>query len=292
MRSSTSASGRSRTRARSLRSTGLKVGFFGTAEPRSNRAPGSTPIAFARRDTRSVEGPSLPRSILLMLSGAIPTASATSAWVRPAWFLRARTRAPIRTGSCVVRAIPGASGFPEAGRRADHITSCDLILTETGATMGAVPTTRSRLLAPALVAAIVAGGCKDKAEPDYKKCVEAEAKGDILAAESTCNGAVAADPNSTSGKAADAKLKEMKSAIGKAKAEKATRDAEEAAKRAAEAAAREEAACASHLWVNLCGPGNPMTQRYESKASCQKMLDDLARSFGANDICTPCVCVN
>jgi len=52
--------------------------------------------------------------------------------------------------------------------------------------------------------------CKDKAEPDYAACVQAEAKGDIEKAWNYCNDAVGADPTSTSGKAATAKLAELK----------------------------------------------------------------------------------
>jgi hypothetical protein len=74
-------------------------------------------------------------------------------------------------------------------------------------------------------------GCKDKAEPTYALCVKYEAENAPLAAEGACEGAIEADPNSTSGKAAAQKLKDLAPAVEKAKAEKAKAD--EAAQQAA-----------------------------------------------------------
>lgn len=87
---------------------------------------------------------------------------------------------------------------------------------------------------------VVLPGCEDRAQPEYAKCVAAEAKSDVLAAATACEAAVAADPNSTSGKAAASKLKEMQPAIAKAKAENDAADAKAAAerKKADEAAAK------------------------------------------------------
>lgn len=61
-----------------------------------------------------------------------------------------------------------------------------------------------------IVASFFLSACKDKAEPDYAKCIQADTAGDLQGAWDSCNAAVAADPNSTSGKAAGAKLAEMK----------------------------------------------------------------------------------
>ncbi len=91
----------------------------------------------------------------------------------------------------------------------------------------------------------VALAWQDKAEPDFAKCVQAEAKGDILGAETACNEAVTHDPNSKSGKAATAKLNEMKSAIAKAKAEKDATDAQAAAEKAAKDAEEARARAAA-----------------------------------------------
>src|SRR5579863_5990588 len=66
--------------------------------------------------------------------------------------------------------------------------------------------------------------CKDRAEPAYKACLDDEAK-DVVMATEECGEAVATDPNSTSGKAAAAKLKTLAPAAEKAKADKARADA-------------------------------------------------------------------
>lgn len=86
-----------------------------------------------------------------------------------------------------------------------------------------------------LVAALLGvAGCKDKAEPYYGECVVAEAKGDVLSAETACKRAIVFDSTSKSGKAAAEKLKTIQPAIDKANKEKAEADA--AAAKAAEAA--------------------------------------------------------
>jgi hypothetical protein len=61
-----------------------------------------------------------------------------------------------------------------------------------------------------VVATFLLSACTDKAQPDYAKCVQADSAGDLQGAWSACNAAVAADPNSTSGKAAATKLAEMR----------------------------------------------------------------------------------
>ena len=53
-------------------------------------------------------------------------------------------------------------------------------------------------------------GCEDKAKPSYAKCVTADSQGNFQHAWDACNEAIAADPTSTSGKAAAAKLAESK----------------------------------------------------------------------------------
>ena len=94
-------------------------------------------------------------------------------------------------------------------------------------------------------------GCKDKAKEPYAKCVQLDVAGDVKGAWDACNAAVAADPNSTSGKAATAKLAGMKAkyqAWKKADDEKQARAAEqrrkadEAAQQAAQAAAAQRMA--------------------------------------------------
>jgi hypothetical protein len=76
--------------------------------------------------------------------------------------------------------------------------------------------------------------CQDKAQPDYAACVQADTAGEVGKAWDSCTAAVGADPNSTSGKAAAAKLMAMKPAYDQWKAD-------QGAKAAAAAAAQEQA---------------------------------------------------
>lgn len=69
---------------------------------------------------------------------------------------------------------------------------------------------RVLMLTLVVLASALTVSCKDKAEPDYAKCVQADTAGEVQAAWTACNAAVAADPNSTSGKAAATKLAELK----------------------------------------------------------------------------------
>ncbi len=88
-------------------------------------------------------------------------------------------------------------------------------------------------------------GCADEAKPSYAECVSREASGDLIAAETACETAVAIDATSESGKAAAVKLKAMQPAIEKAKREKVEADAKAArARQEADQAAREAAAVA------------------------------------------------
>lgn len=69
---------------------------------------------------------------------------------------------------------------------------------------------RSRCSMFVVGALALATACADKAQPDYAKCVQAQAVGKIGDALDACKAAISADPNSTSGKAAAAKLAEMR----------------------------------------------------------------------------------
>ena len=83
-------------------------------------------------------------------------------------------------------------------------------------------------------------GCTDKAQPDYAKCVQADTSGDVKTAWDSCNAAVGADPNSTSGKAAATKLAEMKPRYDSWKADQDAKVAAAAAAQAKAAAAAAE----------------------------------------------------
>jgi hypothetical protein len=76
-------------------------------------------------------------------------------------------------------------------------------------------------------------GCKDKAEPDYARCVQLGTENRIVEAWSACNDAIGESPTSTSGKAAAAKLEAMRP-----KYEAFKKDEEERARQAMEERAR------------------------------------------------------
>jgi hypothetical protein len=62
----------------------------------------------------------------------------------------------------------------------------------------------SRVFWTAMLVGIAATGCKDRADPAYTKCLSEDAQGNFQHAWDACHEAVAADPESTSGKAAAA----------------------------------------------------------------------------------------
>ncbi len=139
-------------------------------------------------------------------------------------------------------------------------------------------------------------GCEDKAKPKYGECLAAEAKGDVFAAESACNGALTADPTSTSGKEAAKKLKEMQPALDKAKKDKAEAEAKAKAEAEAKAAAAraaqeaEDAKCAK--WSTICTLGRHYDgsenttglQTFPTKAKCEAIGAEMGLR------CDPCRC--
>ena len=105
-----------------------------------------------------------------------------------------------------------------------------------------------------VIAAVVAlVGCEDKAKPDYVKCVQADTAGDAVAAWTACNAAVAADPNSTSGKEAAKRLDEkiLDELKPKYDAWKADQDAKAAAAAQAAAQARADAIASARRKITL-----------------------------------------
>lgn len=60
------------------------------------------------------------------------------------------------------------------------------------------------------VAAMTFAGCQDKAKASYDQCLQLDLKGDIPGAWDACTAATVADPASNDGKAAGAKLADMK----------------------------------------------------------------------------------
>ena len=66
-----------------------------------------------------------------------------------------------------------------------------------------------------LTTTLVVTGCADKAQPKYDECVKLESSGDLKGAVAACEAAVAASPESKSGKAASDKVTTLKAAIKK-----------------------------------------------------------------------------
>ena len=109
-----------------------------------------------------------------------------------------------------------------------------------------------------IVLVVTATGCTDRAKPDFDRCTMLAARdheGDLPDAVKACTAAVAADPNSTSGKAAAVKLTELQpklDAWGKKEYERLTGLAK-AKEAAAAAQAAAEPKCSD--WVTICTLG-------------------------------------
>jgi len=146
---------------------------------------------------------------------------------------------------------------------------------------------RALSLTLVILALNLAVACTDKAEPDYAKCVQADTAGDVQAAWMACNDAISADPNSTSGKAATAKLTAMKPKYDAWKADqdaKAAAAAEaqrraDAARAAAEAQARGQAAAAARAKVR------PKYDGFDPDTTCTaKGLPPYRKDYGGGTL--------
>lgn len=136
-------------------------------------------------------------------------------------------------------------------------------------------------MAWALVFAMVAAGCTDKAKPSLDDCVKAEAKEDWSSAVRSCEQATTLDPDSKSGKAAADKLTSLKAKL----AAKDNADAD--AKAAARARlAAEERTLASKVrfvvveaseWDQLGHVNEPCTKRAKPPgfARCERSNKDV-----------------
>lgn len=134
--------------------------------------------------------------------------------------------------------------------------------------------------------------CEDKAQHAYERCVVDEAAGKLDQAALDCDTAVKIDPNSTSGKAAAAKLAAMQPALATAKEASAAAAAKAADEKKAKAAAQaaEDAACPK--WVTICTLGRHRdgsekttgAQYFDTKAECEGV------GAKAGLTCDPCRC--
>lgn len=129
-------------------------------------------------------------------------------------------------------------------------------------------------------------GCKDRAEPDYQRCVQLEQKSDLQAAHDACVVAKMSDPNSKSGKLAAQKLTDMQPALDTLKKKKADEEAKAAAERAEQskkqalldAEARKNAAAACHekcqdLWAR-CSAATLLAGNDFAAEQCNQTLQE------------------
>ena len=126
------------------------------------------------------------------------------------------------------------------------------------------------------LAALAASGCGDKAKASYDECVQAEGKWDFVKAREACEAAAKADPNSKSGKAAQAKLARLREQAEKALAEKAA----------------ETKPCKAGKWVTRCvwkGEPRPNLMEGETAAACNQQASQVQ---GIDMVCPACVCAD
>lgn len=134
--------------------------------------------------------------------------------------------------------------------------------------------------------------CEDKARYAYEECVKHEAAGKLDQAEIDCDQAAKLDPNSTSGKAAAAKLAAMQPALTAAKEAYAARTAKAAEERQAKAAAQAAEDSKCRRWVTICTLGQHRdgsekttgAQHFDTKAECEGV------GGKAGLTCDPCRC--
>jgi hypothetical protein len=117
-------------------------------------------------------------------------------------------------------------------------------------------------------------GCKDKAEPDLKRCQQFEKEGKVEEALTACEAAHAADPQSAAGEEAiklEIKLRDKVAAARKAKIAQDARDAEQAK--------IDEAVAKVNFMIESTPPKDP--KGYSEKC----MADD--RAYENSYSCTP-----
>jgi hypothetical protein len=133
---------------------------------------------------------------------------------------------------------------------------------------------------------------EDKATPDYKRCIDYEAKDTLDLAQQACASAASADPASKDGVAAAAKLAEIDT---KVKTDQARAVAEAAARVAADDKARQDvvaARCKGKKWATKCMTGHRPDgtekwtgmQQFDTLAECQKVTSGVGT-------CDECACM-
>ncbi len=140
-------------------------------------------------------------------------------------------------------------------------------------TMSSSPRTQSLM---AFLALVVGVACTDKAKPKFDECVALETKWETVKAREACQAAVALDPNSKSGKAAQGKLSYLNEQANKLLAEKS----------------KKEAPCSVGKWVTHCiykGEPRPNLLEAKTEAQCNAEADEV-RIIGMT--CPQCECAD
>jgi hypothetical protein len=137
------------------------------------------------------------------------------------------------------------------------------------------------------IGALLIVACQDKAQPDYAACIQSDAAGDVGKAWDSCTAAVGADPNSTSGKAAAAKLIAMRPAHDKWKADQAAKAAAaaEAQRKVDEARAKAEAEARTLAVAAARDKVRPKYDGFDPDATCTaKGLPPYRKDYGGGTL--------
>lgn len=141
--------------------------------------------------------------------------------------------------------------------------------------------------------ALLLVGCVDRAELPYNQCQEEEAKQEFYRAIESCEEAAKKDPNSASGRAAKAKLPDLREK--ETRKNVAAREAKEAREKAErdEAYRREQAefaACKAQRWVTFCEGGGGLIGA-STKAQCEHDAKGFMSGFKTR-CALPCKCAD
>jgi hypothetical protein len=136
-----------------------------------------------------------------------------------------------------------------------------------------------------LLIVLMISGCADKAQPKYDECLKLAAANDLKGAKVACEAAVAADPESKAGKAAQEKVKALASDIKRG--EEAAAKAAEQVRAEAARKAQEEADAKCPKWVTFCETGGGLMEG-ATRVECDRNVESMRKSMGVR--CAPCKC--
>ena len=143
-----------------------------------------------------------------------------------------------------------------------------------------------------IVMIVFVAACDDKATPDYQKCVELETKGQHVEARAVCSAAANADPRSTSGVAAAAKMAEIDAKMREENAKVVAAAASNAATETKSKEELEELRCKGKRWATKCMTGHRPDgtekwtgmQWFDTRDACKKVTSGVGT-------CDECACM-